>query len=129
VLSSLFLIVALATLAMPGSANFAGEFLILLGLFNTKLAIAIIAFTGVALASVYMLRMFIRAVHNRVGAGVKSFDLSVRDGLVLVPLVLVILAFAVYPQQALDSSERTVSRVVAAAAPDREATAAQGVTP
>jgi NADH-quinone oxidoreductase subunit M len=128
VLSSLFLIVALATLAMPGSANFAGEFLILLGLFNTKLVIAIIAFTGVALASVYMLRMFIRAVHNRVGAGVKSFDLSVRDGLVLVPLVLVILAFAVYPQQALNSSEASVERVVAAPA-GGEAVAQNGVTP
>ena len=57
VLAALFLIVALATLAMPGSANFAGEFLILLGLFQTKLAMAIIAFTGVAMASVYMLRM------------------------------------------------------------------------
>jgi NADH-quinone oxidoreductase subunit M len=128
VLSSLFLIVALATLAMPGSANFAGEFLILLGLFNTKLAIAIIAFTGVALASVYMLRMFIRAVHNRVGAGVKSFDLSVRDGLVLVPLVLVILAFAVYPQQALKSSQQSVERVVASPA-SGEAVAQNGVTP
>jgi NADH-quinone oxidoreductase subunit M len=112
VLSTLFLIVALATLAMPGSANFAGEFLILLGLFNTKLVIAIIAFTGVALASVYMLRAFIRAMHNRVGAGVKSFDLSIRDGLVLVPLVLVIIAFAVYPQQALRDSEPTVQKVV-----------------
>ena len=112
VLSTLFLIVALATLAMPGSANFAGEFLILLGLFNAKQAIAIIAFTGVAMASVYMLRMFIRAMHNRVGAGVKSFDLSARDALVLVPLVLVILAFAVYPQQALEHSEASVERVV-----------------
>jgi len=112
VLSTLFLIVALATLAMPGSANFAGEFLILLGLFNTKLVIAIIAFTGVAMASVYMLRVFIRAVHNRVGAGVKSFDLSVRDGLVLVPLVLAIIAFAVYPQQALHDSEPAVERLV-----------------
>ena len=45
---------------MPGSANFAGEFLILLGLFETKLAMAIIAFTGVAMASVYMLRFYIR---------------------------------------------------------------------
>jgi formate hydrogenlyase subunit 3/multisubunit Na+/H+ antiporter MnhD subunit len=104
VLSTLFLIVALATLAMPGSANFAGEFLILLGLFNTKLVIALIASIGVALASVYMLRAFIRACTTGVGAGVKSFDLSVRDGLVLVPLVLVILAFAVYPQQALEHS-------------------------
>ena len=43
VLATLFLIVALATLAMPGSANFAGEFLILLGLFNAKLVFAIIA--------------------------------------------------------------------------------------
>jgi NADH-quinone oxidoreductase subunit M len=126
VLSGLFLIVALATLAMPGSANFAGEFLILLGLFNTKMAIAIIAFSGVALASVYMLRMFIRAVHNRVGAGVKSFDISMRDGLVLVPLVLVILAFAVYPQQALRHSEVTVDRVVDASG---ETVAQAGATP
>ena len=44
VLASLFLVAVLATLAMPGSANFAGEFLILLGVFNSKLAIAIIAF-------------------------------------------------------------------------------------
>jgi NADH-quinone oxidoreductase subunit M len=111
VLSGLFLIVALATLAMPGSANFAGEFLILLGLFNTKLAIAIIAFTGVAMASVYMLRAFIRMLHNRVGASVSSFDISARDALVLVPLVLVILAFAVYPQQALRHSEGAVEKV------------------
>jgi NADH-quinone oxidoreductase subunit M len=128
VLSSLFLVVALATLAMPGSANFAGEFLILLGLFNTKLVIAIIAFTGVAMASVYMLRMFIRAVHNRVRENVRSFDLSVSDGLVLVPLVLVILAFAVYPQQALDHSEASVERVVAEPA-QNVATAQRGATP
>jgi NADH-quinone oxidoreductase subunit M len=101
---------------MPGSANFAGEFLILLGLFSAKLAIAVIAFTGVAMASVYMLRMYIRALHNRVGENVRSFDLSVRDGLVLVPLVLVIIAFAVYPQQALDHSEATVEKVVGAVA-------------
>ena len=40
VLASLFLIVALATLAIPGSSNFVGEFLILLGVFKAKLAIA-----------------------------------------------------------------------------------------
>ena len=127
VLSTLFLIVALATLAMPGSANFAGEFLILLGLFNAKLVIAIIAFTGVAMASVYMLRMFIRAMHNRVGEKTRSFDLSLADGLVLVPLVAVIIAFAVYPQQALDSSQASVERVVGAAAP--ESVAQREVTP
>ena len=67
VLAAMFLIVALATLAIPGSSNFVGEFLILLGVFKAKLAIAIIAFTGVVMASVYALRLFIRAMHNRVG--------------------------------------------------------------
>jgi NADH-quinone oxidoreductase subunit M len=114
VLATLFLIAALATLAMPGSANFAGEFLILLGIFNSKLAIAIIASTGVVLASVYALRLYIRSMHNRVGPKVTSFDISLRDALVLVPLVLAIVAFAVYPQLALDAGEGAVKSTVQA---------------
>src|SRR5206468_1082561 len=79
VLASLFLIVAFATLAMPGSANFVGEFYILLGVFKSKLAIACIAFTGVVLASVYVLRVFIRTMHNRVGERVASRDIGRAD--------------------------------------------------
>jgi NADH-quinone oxidoreductase subunit M len=115
VLASLFLIVALATLAMPGSTNFVGEFLILLGTFKAKLAIAVIAFSGVVMASVYALRLFIRAMHNRVGRGVRSYDISVRDGAVLVPLLAVIVFLSVYPQLALRRSERAVSAAVAPA--------------
>jgi NADH-quinone oxidoreductase subunit M len=118
VLASLFLIVALATLAIPGSSNFVGEFLILLGVFKAKLAIAAIAFSGVVMASVYALRLFIRAMHNRVGPKVDSRDISIRDGLVLVPLVAVILFLALYPQFALHRSERSVKGAVAGAQVD-----------
>jgi NADH-quinone oxidoreductase subunit M len=113
VLASLFLIVSLATLAIPGSSNFVGEFLILLGVFKAKLAIAVIAFSGVVMASVYALRLFIRAMHNRVGPKVESRDITVRDGLVLVPLVAVILFLALYPQFALHRSEGSVKTAVA----------------
>jgi NADH-quinone oxidoreductase subunit M len=115
VLASLFLIVALATLAIPGSSNFVGEFLILLGVFKAKLAIAVIAFSGVVMASVYALRLFIGAMHNRVGPKVESRDISIRDGLVLVPLVAVILFLALYPQFALHRSEGSVKSAVASA--------------
>ena len=115
VLASLFLIVALATLAIPGSSNFVGEFLILLGVFKAKLAIAIIAFSGVIMASVYALRLFIRAMHNRVGPSVQSREISIRDGAVLVPLVAVILFLALYPQFALHRSEGSVKATVASA--------------
>jgi NADH-quinone oxidoreductase subunit M len=115
VLASLALIVTLATLAMPGSSNFVGEFLILLGLFKAKLVFAIIAFSGVVMASVYALRLFIRAMHNRVGERVSSREISLRDAVVLVPMVLVILFFAVYPQLALHRSEKAVKTAVASA--------------
>jgi NADH-quinone oxidoreductase subunit M len=115
VLATLFLIVALATLAMPGSSNFVGEFLILLGVFKAKLAIAILAFSGVVMASVYALRLFIRAMHNRVGPDVQSRELSVRDGLVLVPVIAVILFLALYPQFALHRSEPAATSAVARA--------------
>jgi NADH-quinone oxidoreductase subunit M len=108
-LATLFLIVTFATLAMPGSSNFVGEFLILLGVFKAKLAIAIIASTGVVLAAVYALRLYIRTMHNRTGPRVESRELSLRDSFVLVPLVLAILAIALYPGFALDRSNATVS--------------------
>jgi NADH-quinone oxidoreductase subunit M len=112
VLAALFLVVALATLAMPGSANFVGEFLILLGLFESKIVFAIVAFTGVVLASVYMLRAFIRAMHNRTGPKVRSNELRPVDALVIAPLVASILALAFYPQVALKKSQGTVDAIV-----------------
>src|SRR3954470_19212885 len=125
VLAALFLIVAFANLAMPGSANFVGEFFILLGTFNSKIVIAMVAFTGVVLASVYTLRLFIRAMHNRVGPHVESREIALTDGLVLAPLVALIVAFALYPQVALSKGEGAVKASIAQAkaltAPAKEA--------
>jgi NADH-quinone oxidoreductase subunit M len=113
-LAALFMIVTLATLAMPGSANFVGEFLILLGVFSSKLVVALVASVGVVLASVYALRMYIRSMHNRVGPAVTSFEMSLRDALVIVPLVLAILAFAVFPQRAIEAGEPAAQGVSSA---------------
>jgi NADH-quinone oxidoreductase subunit M len=112
VLASLFLIVALATLAMPGSSNFIGEFLILLGVFRAKLVIAVIAFLGVVGAAFYALRVFIRAMHNRVRPGETSREVGVVELVGLAPLVLVILALAFYPQFVLRRSQATVNATV-----------------
>jgi NADH-quinone oxidoreductase subunit M len=114
VLASLFLIVALATLAMPGSANFVGEFLILLGVFRAKVVFAFVASVGVALAAVYVLRAFIRSMHNRVAPTVDSREVGFGDLALLAPIVLVILAFALYPQFGLKRSEPAARASVAA---------------
>ena len=118
VLAVLFLVLTLALLAMPGSSNFIGEFLILLGAFQSKTAIAIIASVGVGMAAVYALRLYIRSMHNRVGPKVESRELRLADGLVLVPLVLAVLALALAAQAALKAGDKDVHatlRPVAAA--------------
>jgi NADH-quinone oxidoreductase subunit M len=109
VLAALFLIVALATLAMPGSANFVGEFLILTSVFKAKIVYAIVAGAGVALAAVYMIRLYQRSMHNPPSPGVESREMSVADAMVIVPIVAVILFLAVYPQFVLERSENAVT--------------------
>jgi NADH-quinone oxidoreductase subunit M len=113
VLAALFLIVTLATLAMPGSANFIGEFYILNGLFQSKIAFAFIAISGVAMSAYYALRLYQHAMHNRKPDGLLSREIGLRDGLVLAPLVLCILALALYPQLILHRSAPTVQQTVA----------------
>ena len=115
VLAALALIVTLATLAMPGSSNFIGEFMILLGVFQSKLAISVIAFAGVVGAAVYALRLYITGFHNRTGPRVASRELTPADAAVLAPIVLVILVLAFYPQFGLKRSERSVRVAVAPA--------------
>jgi len=126
VLATIFLIVAFAALAMPGSGNFVGEVLILLGLFQTKMVFAIVAFTGVLMASVYMLRVFIRTMHNRAGPEVASRELRWRDALVLVPFVGAIMLFAIYPQIELSRAQGSVTSSITTAA---ATAAASGGTP
>ena len=115
VLAVLALIVALATLAMPGSSNFIGEFMILLGVFQAKLAISVIAFAGVVGAAVYALRLFITAIHNRTGPKVRSREIGLGEAAAIVPLVVVILALAFYPQFGLKRSQPTLQTTIAPA--------------
>jgi NADH-quinone oxidoreductase subunit M len=114
VLASLFLIVALAWLAMPGSSNFIGEFMILLGVFRSKTVITLIASVGVIGAAVYALRMYIGSMHNRVGRAVASREIAVAEVSALAPIVAVILVLAFYPQFVLHRSEPAVNASLAA---------------
>jgi NADH-quinone oxidoreductase subunit M len=120
VLAALFLIVALGTLAMPGSANFIGEFYILNGLFQAKIAFACIAISGVAMSAYYELRLYIGTMHNRKPDGIASREISLRDGVILAPLVLCILGLALYPQLILHRADPSVQQSVGAVTGEAE---------
>jgi NADH-quinone oxidoreductase subunit M len=109
VLAGLFLITALATLAMPGSPNFVGEILILFGTFEDNFVYGVVASVGVVLAAVYMIRVFQRSVHNRLPASAESHDLDRLDLAVIAPIVAVIVALGVYPQILLERTDDAVA--------------------
>jgi NADH-quinone oxidoreductase subunit M len=109
VLAALFLITTLATLAMPGSPNFVGEILILFGTYQEHLAIGVVASAGVVLAAVYMIRVFQRSMHNRVGPDVTSRDVSGLEFAAIAPVVAVVVALGVYPQLVLGRTDRATT--------------------
>jgi len=120
VLAILFMVVTLALLAMPGSANFVGEFFILKGLFETKVALALIASIGIALAAFYSLRLYQRTMHNRLPEGAASREMTVREAVVLVPLTACIVALALYPGLITTRGTDAVDRSLAAVSTDPE---------
>jgi NADH-quinone oxidoreductase subunit M len=113
-LAALLLILAFANLAMPGTANFVGELLILFGTFEDLLTWGLVATAGVVLASVYTIRFFIRAMHNRTGPVVESKEICALELGVIAPLVAIVVALGVYPQVILERSERAVERAASA---------------
>jgi NADH-quinone oxidoreductase subunit M len=116
VLAAMFLVIAMANLAIPGSSNFAGEFYILNGVFQSKIALALIAVIGIALAAFYTLRMYQKVMHNRLPEGAESREIGIRDGIVLAPLVALIIALALWPGLILERGQDAVTETVGAVA-------------
>jgi NADH-quinone oxidoreductase subunit M len=116
VLAALFLVVTMATLAIPGSSNFIGEFYILNGTFQSKIVFAFIAAIGVALAAFYALRLYQRTMHDELPDGMESRELAWTEGIVIAPLVAAIVALALYPGLILDRGEAAVTDKVGAVA-------------
>src|SRR6185312_14896341 len=109
ILAALFLIATLALLAMPGSANFIGEFYILNGIFQEKIVFAFVAAIGIALAAYYAIRLYQHAMHNRKPDGIESREIGWREGAVVGGLVACIIAIALYPGLILHRADPSVN--------------------
>jgi NADH-quinone oxidoreductase subunit M len=110
VLASLFLVIAFATLAMPGSGNFIGEILILFGTFENKLVYGLVASVGVVLAGVYMIRLYQGTMHGRAGPAVESREIDGVNLAAVVPLVAIVVALGLYPHFVVHRTEGGTSK-------------------
>jgi NADH-quinone oxidoreductase subunit M len=113
--ATIFMIVALSSIGLPGLNGFVGEFLILLGTFKTNITYAVIAATGVIFAACYMLWMFQRVmfgqVTNEKNKDLK--DLSWREIAIFAPLILFIVWIGVYPNTFLEKTQASTKNFLA----------------
>ncbi len=112
--ATIFMIVTLSSIGLPGLNGFVGEFLILLGTFLSKRTFAILAATGVILAAVYMLWMYQRVMFGKLDKEENKslIDLSGRELAVLIPVLAFIVFIGVYPNAFLKKMEPTVEQLI-----------------
>ncbi|ADP84246.1 NADH-quinone oxidoreductase subunit M [Pseudofrankia inefficax] len=103
VLAGVFLIGGLSSLALPGLNSFVSEFLVLVGTFTRYRALAIVATCGIVLAAIYVLNLYKRTMTGPVTQENSLLtDLSVREKLVVAPIIALIIALGVYPKPLID---------------------------
>jgi NADH-quinone oxidoreductase subunit M len=114
VFSSVFLLVTLSSIGLPGLNGFVGEFLILVGAFRVNRLTAVLATAGIIFAAVYMLWMYQRVVFGGVQheAVRRLPDLNPRELLTLVPILVLIVWIGVYPKPFTAVTEAAVGKLI-----------------
>ena len=110
-LPALSLFFAAAALGLPGTGNFVGEFLILIGSFPTAPWVTVIAATGLVLGSVYSLIMIHRAHFGPVKNDSPLPGLQFRELSMVLCLAVLLILLGVYPQPVLDTSAASMQGV------------------
>jgi NADH-quinone oxidoreductase subunit M len=94
-----FMVFMLASVGLPGTSGFIGEFLVLLGAFKANTWVAALAATGMVLGAAYMLWLYRRVIFGKlVKADLMALrDLSPREIAVFAPLLAIVLWMGIYP--------------------------------
>ena len=112
--SVLFMIFVLASLGLPGTSGFIGEFLILMGAFKDNFLVAVVASVGVILGAAYILWMYKRVVFGKIiNSDLKQMlDLNKSELFILSCLAIPILFFGFYPDPLINTIEVSINDLI-----------------
>jgi NADH-quinone oxidoreductase subunit M len=117
IFATFFAIAMLASVGLPGTSGFIGEFLIILGAIKFSGFIGFLAGTSLIIGVCYMLWMFQRVFFEKSNERTEKFvDLNVTEALTFLPVILLILAMGIFPQQFIEKIEPTAQVHIAQAA-------------
>lgn len=110
----IFMIFMMASVGLPGTSGFVGEFLILVGAFKANTWVAAFATTGVVLGAAYMLYLYRRVVFGALTKeNLKTIvDVDAREVAIFAPLLLIVFVMGIYPSLFLDVMHVTVESLI-----------------
>jgi NADH-quinone oxidoreductase subunit M len=103
-LATVLMTLGIIALAVPGSSNFAGEFMILTGVFRSGWGWSVVGAIAIVLAAMYMLRLISAVLHQSRGSAVSdtALDLRLPELAFLAPLVVILIFFSAWPAAITD---------------------------
>jgi NADH-quinone oxidoreductase subunit M len=123
-----FMVFMLASVGLPGTAGFVGEFLVLTGAFKANTWVALFAASGVVLGATYMLLLYRRVIWGAITKDDvrEMVDLDRREIAILAPIIIIVMWMGIYPLPFLDVMSESVAHLVNNYQADLKAA---GVTP
>ena len=112
--SFIFMIFVLATLGLPGTSGFVGEFLVLVGAFKVNFLVAILASIGVVLAAAYILWLYKRVIFGKLENNqIKEMkDLNKSEMGVLISIGILVIFFGFYPEPLFNTVNVSVDNLI-----------------
>ena len=112
--SVVFMLFVLASIGLPGTSGFIGEFLVILGAFQKNSFIALFAALGIILGAIYMLYLYKKIIFGTLENDKlkEILDLSLREKLILYPLVFVVIIIGIFPNIFLDPMRMSIEQIV-----------------
>jgi NADH-quinone oxidoreductase subunit M len=111
----LFMVFTMASVGLPGTSGFVGEFLALVGAYEINSWVAAVATTGIILGAAYMLWLYWRIAYGtaRTAEAAAMPDLSRREFAILTPIALAVLWMGIYPESFLAPMRKDVTLLLA----------------
>ena len=112
--AAIFMFFTMASVGLPSTSGFVGEFLILLGAFKANTLVAFLATSGVVLGAAYMLWLYARVVFGEVkNDEVASMpEVSPRELTFFIPIILMVVWLGIYPKPYFHAMEASVAQLI-----------------
>ncbi|MCH7865466.1 MAG: NADH-quinone oxidoreductase subunit M, partial [Proteobacteria bacterium] len=110
----IFMLFMLASVGLPGTGGFIGEFLVLVGVFQVNPLVAVLAATGLILSAAYMLYLYRRVIFGPLTKDSLAAitDMNAREIAIFAPLVVLVIFMGIYPTPFLDVMHVSVANLL-----------------